>query len=183
MSLARNATRDTATALKCELASEVLRSFGQLRFPASGWSMLPTVWPGDTLVVERVMHDRVRIGDVVVVGRHGKLCAHRVIGTAGDSQNPQWITQGDALPVPDRPVAENELLGRVAYLIRRLSVAPFLWRAPSSICIAWFVFQRNRLQGNRFFRARTSNTSRTLQRGDCHRRRPRPGKHDRLGFP
>ena len=118
MSLARNATRDTATALKCELAGEVLRSFGQLRFPASGWSMLPTVWPGDTLVVERVMHDRVRIGDVVVVGRQGKLCAHRVIGTAGDSQNPQWITQGDALPVPDRPVAENELLGRVAYLIR-----------------------------------------------------------------
>jgi len=29
-----------------------------------------------------------------------------------------WITQGDAMPAPDRPVIESELLGRVAYLIR-----------------------------------------------------------------
>jgi hypothetical protein len=104
--------------LKCELAAEVLRSFGTLRFAATGWSMLPSVWPGETLVVERVQPDEVHIGDLVLVGREGRLCAHRVIGTAGDCQNPRWITQGDALPVPDRPVAGNELLGRVAYLVR-----------------------------------------------------------------
>lgn len=80
--------------------------------------MLPSVWPGETLVVERIQPDQVHIGDVVVVGRDGKLCAHRVIGTAGDPENRQWITQGDALPVPDRPVAGSELLGRVTYLIR-----------------------------------------------------------------
>ena len=108
-----------AAAVKCDLAREVLRSFGPIRFPAIGRSMLPAVWPGDTLVVEGVSPDRVRIGDVVVVGRQGSLCAHRVIGTNGISENPRWITQGDALPVPDPPVAEKELLGRVAYLIRR----------------------------------------------------------------
>jgi signal peptidase I len=120
-------TKAVATAaLKCELTTEVLRSFGTLHFPAIGWSMLPTIWPGDTLVVEHVIHDRVRVGDVVVVGRQGKLCAHRVISSAGDSQNPQWITQGDALPVPDRPVAKDELLGRISYLIRagRLIAVP-----------------------------------------------------------
>lgn len=106
------------TALKCELASEVLRSFGTLRFAATGWSMLPTVWPGETLIVERVQPDQVRIGELVLVGREGRLCAHRVIGTEGDSQNPQWVTQGDALPLPDRPVARHELLGRVAYVVR-----------------------------------------------------------------
>jgi len=109
---------DSESALKCELASEVLRSFGSLRFAATGWSMLPSVWPGDTLVVERVSPDRVRVGDVVLVGRLGRLCAHRIVGTAGDPENPQWVTQGDALPAPDRPVLENELLGRVSYLIR-----------------------------------------------------------------
>src|ERR1019366_5134974 len=98
-------TSDAGSILKCELAAEVLRSFGSLRFAATGWSMLPSIWPGETLVVERVNQDQVRIGDVVLVGREGRLCAHRVIGTAGDSQNPRWITQGDALPVPDRPVA------------------------------------------------------------------------------
>ena len=109
---------ETAAAVKSDLAGEVLRSFGPLRLLAIGWSMLPVVWPGDTLVVERVSQEEVCIGDVVVVGRDGRLCAHRVVATAGDAGNPQWITQGDALPVADRPVAGNELLGRVAYLIR-----------------------------------------------------------------
>jgi hypothetical protein len=113
---------ETATALKCELATEVLRSFGTLRFAATGWSMLPSVFPGDTLVVERVGRDsgkdQVHVGEVVLVGREGRLCAHRVVGTAGDSENQHWITQGDALSAPDRPVAGNELLGRVTYLIR-----------------------------------------------------------------
>jgi hypothetical protein len=104
--------------LKCELAAEVLRSFGTLRFAATGWSMLPSVWPGETLVVDRIEPGQVRLGDLVLIGRDGGLCAHRIIGTLGDSQNPQWITQGDAMRVPDRPVAANELLGRVAYLIR-----------------------------------------------------------------
>ncbi len=118
MKQAELSTANAEGTLKCELAAEVLRSFGTLRFAATGWSMLPSVWPGDTLVVERVDQDQVRIGDVVVVGREGRLCAHRVIGTEGDPENPQWITQGDALPFPDRPVAGDELLGRVAYLIR-----------------------------------------------------------------
>jgi hypothetical protein len=106
------------SSLKCELASEVLRSFGTLRFAATGWSMLPSVWPGETLVVERVDPSQVHIGDLVLVGREGRLCAHRVVGAAGGPENRQWITQGDALPVTDRPVAESELLGRVTYLIR-----------------------------------------------------------------
>lgn len=111
-------TAEMAPALKCALASEVLRSFGTLRFAATGWSMLPSVWPGETLVVERVSQDQVRVGDVVLVGREGRLCAHRVVEKVDGADCHQWITQGDALPVPDRPVAEKELLGRVAYLIR-----------------------------------------------------------------
>lgn len=41
-------------AVKCELAAQVLRSFGTLRFVATGWSMLPSLWPGEILVVERI---------------------------------------------------------------------------------------------------------------------------------
>jgi signal peptidase I len=117
---------DTTAAVKCDLAIEVLRSFGSLRFAATGWSMLPTVWPGDTLVVERVDPDQVHVGDIVLVGRDGRLCTHRIVSVAEGCGNPHWITQGDALPAPDRPVAGNELLGRVAYLIRagRLIAVP-----------------------------------------------------------
>jgi signal peptidase I len=112
-------------AAKCELACEVLRSFGGLRFSATGWSMLPAIFPGDTLVVERVSGDQVKVGQVVLVGRDGRLCAHRVVSREivskeEDSGNPhrRWITQGDAMPIPDPPVKENELLGRVNYVIR-----------------------------------------------------------------
>ena len=109
---------DEATALKCEIAGEVLRSFGSLRFAATGWSMLPAIWPGDTLVVDRISSEQVRVGDVVLIGRAGRLCAHRVISIAFDSGTVCWITRGDAMAAPDRPVSEGELLGRVSYLIR-----------------------------------------------------------------
>jgi hypothetical protein len=120
-----SAPADTAS-VKCDLAGEVLRTFGTLRFAATGWSMLPTIWPGDNLVVERVGCDDVQVGEVVLVGRDGRLCAHRVVCRTEASGNPDWIkgwikcwiTQGDAMPAPDHPVIEGELLGRVAYLIR-----------------------------------------------------------------
>src|SRR5882762_7350692 len=104
MTLADSAP-DTAAALKCEMAGEVLRSFGSLRFVATGWSMLPAVWPGDTLFVDHISPEQVRVGDVVLVGREGKLCAHRVVCVPVDSGIIQhWITRGDAMAAPDRPV-------------------------------------------------------------------------------
>lgn len=116
MTPSANASTDPATA-KCELAGEVLRSFGSLRFAATGWSMLPTIWPGDTLVVERVPPDQFRVGDIALVGRKGTLCVHRIIclPEAGDGF---WITQGDALQTPDHPVIESELLGLITRFIR-----------------------------------------------------------------
>ena len=117
MTLADTAS-DTATAVKCGLAGEVLRSFGSLRFVATGWSMLPAVWPGDTLIVDRISPEQVRVGDVVLIGRAGRLCAHRVVSTPADSGTTHWMTRGDAMTAPDRPAIESELLGRVSYLIR-----------------------------------------------------------------
>ncbi len=117
---------DIGAALKCDLASEVLRSFGRLRFRATGWSMFPSLWPGDTLVVEHVMPHKIQVGDVALVGRDGRLCAHRIVSKPAGSVDSRWITQGDAMSAPDRPVSEGELLGRVSYLIRggKLVAAP-----------------------------------------------------------
>jgi signal peptidase I len=109
---------DRTNTVKCSLTSEALRSFGTLRFPATGWSMLPTVWSGETLVVERVHPAQVRVGDVVLVAHEVKLTAHRIVAVPDGSRHSHWITQGDALPIADAPVRDEELLGRVAYLIR-----------------------------------------------------------------
>ena len=101
-------------ALKCELASEVLRSSGQLRLRVTGWSMLPTVWPGDTLLVERIRGEHACEGDIVLFGRDRRLVAHRVVATAGETT----ITQGDSMTRPDAPVSGGEILGRVSSIIR-----------------------------------------------------------------
>jgi signal peptidase I len=119
-----SARGDTVAAVKCDLTGELLRSFGSLRFPVAGRSMLPALWPEDMLVVESIVPSQVHVGDVVVSRRRGCLCAHRVIGVEGDGENPRWITQGDALAAPDPPVLENELLGRAAFVIRAGRLIP-----------------------------------------------------------
>lgn len=100
----------------CAIAAEVLRSCGRLRLRVNGWSMLPSVWPGDTLLVERVNSSAITEGDIVLFGRHQRLFAHRVVRrTAG---NFGILTQGDAMRVADGPVDEDEFLGRVVALER-----------------------------------------------------------------
>src|SRR5258708_31630032 len=83
---------DTAHSVKCELAGEVLRSSGRLRLRVTGWSMLPTVMPGDTLIVDLV-NGAVSRGDIVLFNRNQRLFAHRVVSTPVDGPG-EIITQG-----------------------------------------------------------------------------------------
>jgi hypothetical protein len=104
--------------VKCDVAAEILRSFGSLRLRVTGHSMLPSIWPGDTLVVERRSFVRIVPDDIVLYFREGRLFAHRVIRIIDASGNARLITQGDALPKKDAPVSSAELLGRVSEIIR-----------------------------------------------------------------
>jgi len=107
-----------AHAVKCELAGEVLRSSGILRLRVTGWSMLPTVWPGDTLVIERVDSDAVCEGDIVLFNRERRLFAHRVVTKSGSDGDTRILTRGDAMPQPDPLVSDRDLLGRVKHIVR-----------------------------------------------------------------
>ena len=109
---------DDAHAAKCELAAEVLRSSGVLRLQVAGWSMLPTVWPGDTIVIERAGSHEVSRGDIVLFGRDRRLFAHRVVAQADGSRN-EILTRGDAMPQADSPVSGQELLGKVSCIVRQ----------------------------------------------------------------
>jgi signal peptidase len=101
-------------ALKCELAAETLCSFGSLRLRVTGWSMLPAIWPGDILELERVKSDELAKGEIILFHRDRRLFAHRVLKSSGSAM----LTRGDALPYTDPLVAEDELLGRVAAIVR-----------------------------------------------------------------
>lgn len=108
---------DEAHAVKCDLAAEALHSSGFLRLQVTGWSMLPSVWPGDTLMVEKADHEEVCEGDIVLFARERRLFAHRVVTSpSGDGQ---LVTRGDAMPASDAPISGGELLGKVARIQRK----------------------------------------------------------------
>lgn len=110
-------------AVKCGLAADVLRSSGTLRLQVRGWSMLPAVWPGDTLIIERVASNCLSKGDLVLFNRDCRLFVHRIV--ARDVESSSVLTRGDAMPAPDPVVQNSELLGRVSLIVRNgKSIAP-----------------------------------------------------------
>jgi len=104
--------------LKCELAGEVLRSSGRLRLRVTGLSMLPAIFPGDTLVIEPANSESVGKGDIVLFHRDRRLFVHRVSETSGSARDFQIVTQGDGMPNPDPPVSSSQLLGKVSFVVR-----------------------------------------------------------------
>jgi signal peptidase I len=106
--------RATATAL----IAEAVRTRGSARFRVQGGSMRPLVRGGDVLEVRRAELATLRTGDIAVFARAGGLFAHRVIGRAQRGGEAVLITKGDAFPEPDAPVCAEELLGRVAVVLR-----------------------------------------------------------------
>jgi len=105
-------------AAKCELAGEVLRSSGRLRLGVTGWSMLPSVRPGDTLVIESADEGAVSEGDIVLFMRERRLCVHRVVKKNRALAGTTILTRGDAMQRPDPPVSDCDLLGKVTSIVR-----------------------------------------------------------------
>jgi len=106
-----------AHAVKCELAADVLRSQGKLRIQVTGWSMFPSIRPGDALFVDRINSSDISEGDIVLFQRDRRLFAHRVVANTSGGVFP-IVTRGDAMPQPDSPLDETELLGRVSSILR-----------------------------------------------------------------
>ena len=105
-------------ALKCELAGEVLRSSGRLRLQVTGWSMLPTIVPGDVLVIDRARADEISEGDIVLFRRDRRFVVHRVVTNTAEHADGTIVTQGDAMVSPDLPVSDGALMGKVSMILR-----------------------------------------------------------------
>lgn len=85
--------------------------------------MLPTVMPGDTLAIERTSASGVSVGDIVLFSRDRRFFVHRVVALSDTPA--RIVTRGDAMPVPDMPISETDLLGRVTSIVRNgISIQP-----------------------------------------------------------
>jgi hypothetical protein len=108
----------SAHAACCSLVAEVLAVSGVVRLRVTGRSMLPSIWPGDTLLVRRRTADQLACGDIVLFRRSERLFAHRVVSGVGGA-GARVVAKGDGLPGADSPVSPDEVLGTVCRILRR----------------------------------------------------------------
>lgn len=111
----------------CELVLDVACTSGEVSLKLTGTSMLPAVWPGDVVTVQRCNLAELQPRQIVLFRREGGLVAHRVVSVAQD----HVITQGDSLPSRDLPVSPLEIVGQVIGISRNGRSVPVgfsLWQ-------------------------------------------------------
>jgi hypothetical protein len=86
--------------------------------------MLPTVFPGDTLVIERADFSSAQPGEIVLVGREGRLFAHRLLDKIGVADQSRAMTKGDSMAHPDPLVDQDRVLGKVSAISRNGEARP-----------------------------------------------------------
>lgn len=98
---------------KTVLIADLLRAGHVVRFRATGQSMAPAIADSELVTAEPARPGEVRVGDVVVYARGGRVFAHRLIKIDGDGASVRFVMRGDNLPAADRPVGPEAILGRV----------------------------------------------------------------------
>ncbi len=102
----------------CELVAGSLSGGNEVRIRVTGTSMLPSIWPGDTVTVRPIGDTPASAGRIIVFTREGRLFAHRIVAKLERADGMQLITRGDAHVDCDPPVVASEVLGTVASITR-----------------------------------------------------------------
>jgi len=104
---------------RLELSAELLVRGERLSLRVNGSSMLPSLFPGDLLTFRRCAPEEIVVGDIVLFQREGRCFVHRVAERMADGGGSRLRTRGDALAACDPPLAETEVLGRLARVERK----------------------------------------------------------------
>ena len=64
---------DNSQTVRADLFADVLRQFSTARLVVTGASMLPAIWPGDALTIERKELAELRAGEIVLAEREGQI--------------------------------------------------------------------------------------------------------------
>jgi hypothetical protein len=137
-----------------DLSAEMLAQGYRVRFHATGRSMMPTICDGDAILVEAVVPEKIRIGDIVLYRSPRGLLAHRIIRIVHNSSvvsrissfgadssafsvphsafcfqpsapcSQHFITRGDASFTNDALVTGEQILGRVILVERQGMLNP-----------------------------------------------------------
>lgn len=92
--------------------------FGYTFFEVATGSMADTINIGDIVVVK--INEQFKENDIIVYKEENSFITHRVIKINGKN----LITRGDANNSEDKPITEDQILGKVVYVIPKLGI----WR-------------------------------------------------------
>ena len=89
----------------------ILDNGQEVELPVYGLSMFPFYLPGDVVRVIKANESNLNVGDMIVFVSGGKIIAHRLIKLTKDKKS--VLPKGDGLPVADRDMQIEEVLGVV----------------------------------------------------------------------
>ena len=101
-----------------DVSTELLREGFCINFQTPGQSMYPTIRDGEKVLVEPVLTDALKRGDVLLYRRGERLIAHRLLRIERTAEI-SLILRGDALGQADAPIHPNQVLGRVVSVERQ----------------------------------------------------------------
>jgi len=131
-------TRDQS---RNNLAVEVLQKTGTLRLSAFGYSMLPTLYPGDILTIMRETLGAIQPGDVVLFARDDRFFIHRNLRSVQRGSETALVTRGDSMPHRDEAIVASELLGKVIAIGEGGKARPVppctVWRRTVGLVLAY----------------------------------------------
>lgn len=148
----------------------VLESGHSVELPATGYSMFPTLRPGDKVIVKPLTKGKLpEKGSVVVFvdygitaqqlngamdqGNNGALVLHRLIGmTSEDHNNPLLITRGDSMAETDKLWPLQNLLGVAESFKRGIrehpvkTFVPGILRYKLNLRLLWLFYKLKRVR-------------------------------------
>ena len=136
-----------------EIVKAVLDTGNPIELPAAGYSMFPTLRPGDKITVKLLINEEVPIpGSVLVYEDNSVFVMHRIVKMVNnDAGIKTFITRGDSTPEPDKPWVQQQLIGIAVSLKRNKKEHPvktFMpggWHYLFNRTLLWFFTKGKRL--------------------------------------
>jgi signal peptidase I len=137
-----------------DIITAVLESGNSVELPATGYSMFPTLRPGNRVIVKTLPKGALPDPGSVVVYKHGDiLVMHRLLEITEDNVNLQFVTRGDSRMESDKPWTQQQFLG-VAVIYKGINreypintFIPPAWRYKYNCCLLWLYLIIKRVTG------------------------------------
>lgn len=97
--------------------SDLLLKLDKTRLRIASRSMVPTLRPGDEIVVEPVPIEALRTGDLILFRHQGLLICHRLVEVSEHSGT--LLARGDATSSAGQQIAPDQVVGKVVNIRKR----------------------------------------------------------------